>query len=104
MKNIRTLVAAIAAALATSYALADVTIGVSISLTGPTSALGVPTRNGIELWPKAIAGEKLDAILAALDGGMSKAAVCRNFGVKRTTLIETLARVGWPAAKAAMEK
>jgi len=27
---------------------------------------------------------------------MSKAAVCRNFGVKRTTLIETLARIGWP--------
>jgi len=63
MKNIRTLVAAIAAALATSHALADVTIGVSISLTGPTSALGVPTRNGIELWPKAIAGEKLNIIM-----------------------------------------
>ena len=30
--------------------------------------------------------------LAALDGGMSKAAVCRNFAVKRTTLVETLAR------------
>jgi len=45
--------------------------------------------------PKAITGEKLDAIIAALDGGMSKAAVCRNFGVKRTTLIETLARTGW---------
>jgi DNA invertase Pin-like site-specific DNA recombinase len=43
--------------------------------------------------PPAIVGEKLDAILAALEGGMSKAAVCRNFGVKRTTLIETLARV-----------
>ena len=27
---------------------------------------------------------------------MSKAAVCRNFGVKRITLIETLARIGWP--------
>ena len=54
--------------------------------------------------PPAISGEKLDAILAALDGGMSKAAVCRNFGVKRTTLIETLARVGWPAAKVAVEK
>ena len=40
-----------------------------------------------------IVGEKLDAILAALDDGMSKAAVCRNFGVKRTTLIETLARI-----------
>jgi DNA invertase Pin-like site-specific DNA recombinase len=46
--------------------------------------------------PPAIAGEKLDAILTALQGGMSKAAVCRNFGVKRTTLIETLARIGWP--------
>lgn len=45
--------------------------------------------------PLAITGEKLDAILTALDGGMSKAAVCRNFEVKRTTLIETLARVGW---------
>jgi len=53
--------------------------------------------------PLAITGEKLDTILAALDGGMSKAAVCRNFGVKRTTLIETLARVGWPAANVAME-
>ncbi len=48
--------------------------------------------------PPAIAGEKLDAILSALQGGMSKAAVCRNFGVKRTTLIETLARIGWSAA------
>ena len=32
--------------------------------------------------PPVIVGEKLDAILAALDDGMSKAAVCRNFGVK----------------------
>ena len=46
--------------------------------------------------PPAIVGEKLDAIIDALDDGMSKAAVCRSFGVKRTTLIDTLARVGWP--------
>ncbi|MGE4262838.1 recombinase family protein [Shewanella sp.] len=45
--------------------------------------------------PRAIVGEKLDAIIVALNSGMSKAAVCRNFGVKRTTLIETLARVNW---------
>nr|WP_320012762.1 recombinase family protein [uncultured Desulfobulbus sp.] len=45
--------------------------------------------------PRTIVGEKLDAIIVALDNGMSKAAVCRNFGVKRTTLIETLARVNW---------
>lgn len=48
--------------------------------------------------PAAIVGEKLDTIIGALNSGMSKAAVCRNFGVKRTTLIETLARVGWPDA------
>lgn len=45
--------------------------------------------------PLALSGEKLDAILTALDGGMSKAAVCRNFDVKRSTLIDTLNRVGW---------
>ena len=48
--------------------------------------------------PPAIVGGKRDAVLAvlaALDSGLSKAAVCRNSGVKRTTLIETLARVGW---------
>jgi len=43
--------------------------------------------------PRAITQEKLDAIVEALNNGMSKAAVCRNFGVKRTTLIETLNRV-----------
>ena len=43
--------------------------------------------------PPVITGEKLEAIIGALQGGMSKAAVCRNFAVKRTTLIETLARV-----------
>jgi len=49
--------------------------------------------------PPAIVGEKLDAILTALRAGMSKSAVCRNFGVKRTTLIETLARVGWSSTQ-----
>ena len=47
MKKIRLLAAAVAAgvaALAATPALADLTIGVSISLTGPTSALGIPTQ------------------------------------------------------------
>jgi DNA invertase Pin-like site-specific DNA recombinase len=48
--------------------------------------------------PSAITGEKLDAIIGALHGGISKAAVCRNFAVKRTTLIETLDRVNGPAS------
>ena len=42
--------------------------------------------------PQAISDEKLAAIRAALDGGASKAAMCRTFGVKRTTLYEALLR------------
>lgn len=49
--------------------------------------------------PPVINKEKIDAIIIALEGGMSKAAVCRNFGVKRSTLIDTLARVGWSGHK-----
>ncbi|WP_454018114.1 recombinase family protein [Azospirillum sp. Marseille-Q6669] len=45
--------------------------------------------------PLAIVPEKLDAVLTALDGGASKAAVCRTFGIPRSTLIDTLARIGW---------
>ena len=66
MNNTRTVIAAaaaLAAALTVASARADVTIGVSISLAGPTSALGIPTKNGIELWPTTIAGEKLNVII-----------------------------------------
>lgn len=45
--------------------------------------------------PLAIEREKLDAVVTALDAGASKAAVCRTFGIARSTLIDTLARVGW---------
>ncbi|MEP7296864.1 MAG: ABC transporter substrate-binding protein [Burkholderiales bacterium] len=63
MTPIRSLVIAMAGVLAATLAHADLTIGVSASLTGPTSALGIPTKNGIELWPKTIAGEKVHVIL-----------------------------------------
>ncbi len=42
--------------------------------------------------PVAISGEKLEAILTALAAGSSKAAICRTFGVARSTLLDTLAR------------
>jgi DNA invertase Pin-like site-specific DNA recombinase len=44
--------------------------------------------------PPAITAEQWEAICTALAGGMSKAAVCRTFGVKRATLYDTLARRG----------
>jgi len=63
MKALRLLAAALGTALAAAPAVADITIGVSIPLTGPTSALGIPTKNGIALWPTSIAGEKLNVIV-----------------------------------------
>jgi len=45
--------------------------------------------------PPVIDPEKLAAVVAALDGGATKAAVCRTFGIKRSTLIDALARIGW---------
>lgn len=47
--------------------------------------------------PIAIDAEKLAAVIAALDGGATKAAVCRTFGIRRSTLIDSLARIGWSA-------
>jgi DNA invertase Pin-like site-specific DNA recombinase len=46
--------------------------------------------------PTVIQGEKLEAVIAALEGGATKAAVCRTFGIARSTLLDTLARAGWP--------
>ena len=48
--------------------------------------------------PPAIDAEKMEAITAALAGGASKAAVCRNFGIARSTLIGSLKRIGWTAS------
>jgi len=47
--------------------------------------------------PASIDAEKLTAITLALEGGATKAAVCRTFGLKRSTLIDSLARIGWSA-------
>ncbi len=48
--------------------------------------------------PPTIDAEKIDQILAALDGGASKASVCRSFKVPRSTLIDMLKRTGWAGA------
>ena len=47
--------------------------------------------------PVAIDAEKLAAVITALEGGATKAAVCRTFGIKRSTLIDSLDRIGWSA-------
>jgi branched-chain amino acid transport system substrate-binding protein len=47
----------------TGAAQADITIGVSLPLTGPANGLGIPMANQIKLWPTSIAGEKLNVIV-----------------------------------------
>ena len=42
-----------------------------------------------------IGAEKLGAVTVALDSGATKAVVCRTFGIKRSTLIDSLTRIGW---------
>jgi DNA invertase Pin-like site-specific DNA recombinase len=49
--------------------------------------------------PVAVDAEKLSAVVAALDSGATKAAVCRTFGIKRSTLLDSLARNGWSALR-----
>ena len=60
MKLVRTLIAAAVALSAATAALADINVGVVISLTGPGSGLGIPTQNQLKLFPKEIAGQKVN--------------------------------------------
>jgi len=60
--TLKTLVAAAVIAVA-GPALADVNIGVTLSLTGPASGLGIPVGNQFKLWPQTIAGEKVNLII-----------------------------------------
>jgi len=55
--------AALLAVLSATPALADITVGVSLPLTGPASGLGIPMGNFFKLWPATIAGEKLNLIV-----------------------------------------
>jgi branched-chain amino acid transport system substrate-binding protein len=59
---IRTALAA-AALVGAGLAQADITIGVSLPLTGPASGLGIPMNNGLKLWPETLAGEKVRLVV-----------------------------------------
>ena len=63
MKLHKTLVTLAITALSAGAALADLTIGVSLPLTGPASGLGIPMGNQLKLWPQTIAGEKVKLIV-----------------------------------------
>jgi len=80
MKLKTSLITTAIAALVSTAALADINIGVSLSLTGPGSGLGIPMQNQFKLFPKTIAGEKVNLIVLddATDPGKG-AANARRF-------------------------
>jgi branched-chain amino acid transport system substrate-binding protein len=63
MKLARSLITAAVTLVAAGAALADINIGVSLSLTGPGSGLGIPMQNQFKLFPKEIAGQKVNLIV-----------------------------------------
>jgi len=61
MEN-RTVIATLAACTLGAIAapaFADITVGVSVSATGPAASLGIPEKNSFALLPQTIAGEKV---------------------------------------------
>jgi branched-chain amino acid transport system substrate-binding protein len=80
MKKLR-LSAAVAAALAlpalpAAAQTSEITIGISISTTGPAAALGIPERNALDFVPKEIGGVPLKVIV--LDDGGDPSAATTN--------------------------
>lgn len=56
--------------------LADVTVGVTLSATGPAASLGAPERNMIALLPKTLGGEKV--VYIVLDDATDPTAAAKN--------------------------
>lgn len=76
MKTRLNFVAAAAVLAFSGSALADLTIGVSLPLTGPASGLGIPMGNQVKLWPTTIGGEKVKVIV--LDDATDPTAGVKN--------------------------
>ena len=80
MSKLHLAIAAVAAALAVASPAEaqspEITIGVSLSTTGPAAALGVPARNALDFVPKEIGGVPLKLIV--LDDGGDPTAATTN--------------------------
>lgn len=63
-------------AILASPAFAQIKIGVTISTTGPAAAIGIPSKNAMLLWPKEIAGQKVEYII--LDDASDVSNATRN--------------------------
>jgi branched-chain amino acid transport system substrate-binding protein len=64
------------ALLLASPVAAQITVGVTISSTGPAAAIGESSKNAMLLWPKEIAGQHIDYLI--LDDGSDPSNAVRN--------------------------
>ncbi len=55
---------------------ADIRVGIDLSTTGPAAAIGIPSRNTVQLWPQTLGGQRAQYIV--LDDGTDPAAAVRN--------------------------
>ncbi|MDE2430869.1 MAG: ABC transporter substrate-binding protein [Burkholderiales bacterium] len=62
--------------LMSASAAAQIKIGIDLSTTGPAAAIGASSKNAILLWPKEIAGQKIEYVL--LDDGTDPGNAARN--------------------------
>jgi len=76
LKPLALAAACLAAALATPLVHADITVGVTLSATGPAASLGIPEKNTVALMPKTIAGQKINYIV--LDDASDTTAATAN--------------------------
>lgn len=67
---------ALAVMLASGAAWADITIGVSVSATGPAASLGIPEKNTFALLPATVGGEKVRYIV--LDDATDPSTAVKN--------------------------
>lgn len=70
------LLALVAVAGLTGAAWADITVGITVSATGPAASLGIPEKNTVSLMPKTIGGEKVNYIV--LDDASDTTAAVTN--------------------------
>lgn len=61
--KLRKLTVAVAAAFTTFAAYADITVGVTLSATGPAASLGIPEKNTLALLPTTMGGQKVNYIV-----------------------------------------
>lgn len=66
----------VVALMAATPALADITVGVIASLTGPAAALGAETKKAVALFPSSVGGEKVNFIV--LDDATDPTSAVKN--------------------------